>query len=433
MNILVLGGYGLIGTAVVRRLMADGHAVTGLGRDIVAARRTIPSAHWVAAHLATLPTPEAWGSLLAELRPVAIVNCAGVLQDGARDSVAAVQSAAIRALVAAAPAAGVTRFVQVSATRAGPTAETAFMRTKGEADAALRASALDWTILRPGLVLAPQAYGGTALLRAVAALPIALPLVDAQAEVQTVAVDDVADAVARVLAGDVPSRRVYDLVEDAPHALADVARAMRGWLGLAAVPVVELPSFVGRAVGLVADALGWLGWRSPFRSTALRELSAGIRGDPKPWRAATGRSLSPLAETLARLPSTVQERWFARLFLLKALVIGTLAAFWLVTGLVTLVDIGAARDVLTRHAVAPGVATAIAVVGAVVDIALGIGILVRRWMRRAAGGMIGVTLAYLAGGTALAPDLWADPLGALVKAVPAMVLAVVALALAEDR
>jgi hypothetical protein len=33
----------------------------------------------------------------------------------------------------------------------------------------------------------------------------------------------------------------------------------------------------------------------------------------------------------------------------------------------------------------------------------------------------------------LAPDLWADPLGPLVKVVPAMLPAVALLALAEDR
>ncbi len=54
-------------------------------------------------------------------------------------------------------------------------------------------------------------------------------------------------------------------------------------------------------------------------------------------------------------------------------------------------------------------------------------------MPAAALGMITLTLAYLAGGTVLTPNLWADPLGPLVKAIPAMCLAVVALALAEDR
>lgn len=433
MKVLVLGGYGLIGSAVVRRLLASGHEVVGLGRDTAQASRTMPAARWITADLATLRTAAAWAPLIAEAAPHAVVNCAGALQDGARDAVGAVQSDAIRALVAAAPAAGVRRFVQVSAPRAERSAETEFMRSKGEADAALAASPLEWTILRPGLVLAPQAYGGTALLRAVAALPVVMPLVMSDAVVQTVSVDDVAGAVARAVAAELPSRRTYDLVEAETHTLADVTRAIRAWLGLAPVPLVAVPAPLARGVSVVADALSWLGWRSPLRSTAMTELAAGIRGDAGPWREATGQPLSTLAETLSAMPATVQERWFSRLFLLKPLAIATLAGFWIVTGLVTLADIDAAAEVLTDNDVARGVAQAIAFLGALADIGLGLAIMVRRWLKPAALGMIALTFAYLAGGTVLAPDLWADPLGPLVKAVPALVLAVVALALAEDR
>jgi hypothetical protein len=65
--------------------------------------------------------------------------------------------------------------------------------------------------------------------------------------------------------------------------------------------------------------------------------------------------------------------------------------------------------------------------------ALGAGILVKATAARAALGMILVTLGHLAGGSLVAPDLWLDPLGPLVKAVPAMTPAVVVLALEGDR
>jgi predicted RNA methylase len=48
-------------------------------------------------------------------------------------------------------------------------------------------------------------------------------------------------------------------------------------------------------------------------------------------------------------------------------------------------------------------------------------------------GMIAITLAYLGAATVLAPDLWLDPLGALVKAVPSLCLALVALAILDER
>jgi hypothetical protein len=41
--------------------------------------------------------------------------------------------------------------------------------------------------------------------------------------------------------------------------------------------------------------------------------------------------------------------------------------------------------------------------------------------------------AYLVGGTWLAPELWADPLGPLLKIFPALALTLAALAIADDR
>ncbi|MCC2097521.1 MAG: SDR family oxidoreductase [Hyphomicrobiales bacterium] len=433
MRVLVLGGYGLIGADICRCLVVAGHHVTGLGRATATARRQMPAVDWVEADIAGLAAPKDWLAMLERIRPDAIVNCAGALQDGARDRLVAVQETAMLALYPAAVQAGVRQLVQISAPRASADASTSFMRTKGKADAALAQSALEWTVLRPGLVLAPQAYGGTALLRALAATPYCLPMALAGRPVRTVAVGDVARAVESVLSGKVPGRQTYDLVEDEAHALADCLRAMRGWLGLPPGLEVAVPETLVRLAARGADALGWLGWRSPMRTTAIEELKAGVEGDPRPWRQATGRSLSSLQQSLAAAPATVQERWFARLFFLKPMAIGTLSAFWLVTGLITLANPAAARQVLTASGASEAFASAIVYAGSFADMVLGIAILFRRWMPVAALGMIALTLAYLIGGTIMTPGLWADPLGPLVKAVPAMMLALMALALAPDR
>ena len=433
MRILVLGGYGLIGTHVVGRLLGDGHELIGLGRDIRQAGIQTPQVKWIAADLGLLTTAAAWGAVLRLADAQAIVNCAGALQDGTRDDVGRVQSAAMRALYSAAPAFAIEQLIQISAPRSNPHGETAFMRSKGAADAALQDSTLDWVILRPGLVFSPQAYGGTALLRALAACPWVQPMAYGDRLLQTVCADDVAGAVSEVLSGRVATRRIYDLVEDKPRSLREVIGLLRAWLGIPPAPEVIINPTLILAAARVADGLGWLGWRSPMRTTAITELAAGITGNPAAWRTQTGRPLASLEATLRQLPATIQERWYARAFMLKPVIIAVLSVFWTATGVVALANPQSAARVLTSRGLDDGLALTIVVSGVAMDLILGLAVISRNSMPWAAKGMIAVTLAYLIGGTLLTPDLWLDPLGPLVKAIPALALALVALALEGDR
>ncbi|MBX9700157.1 MAG: DoxX-like family protein, partial [Acetobacteraceae bacterium] len=166
---------------------------------------------------------------------------------------------------------------------------------------------------------------------------------------------------------------------------------------------------------------------------AWAELVHGVDGDPARWITAGGAPPRPLAATLRSLPATVQERWFARLWALKPLVIGMLAVFWVLSGAIGLARFEAAQVVLTARGVADLPAALAVGVGAAVDLLLGAAVLVRRWVVPAACGMLAVTAAYLLGASILAPDLWLDPLGPLVKTLPAAVLALVAIALAPER
>jgi uncharacterized protein YbjT (DUF2867 family) len=428
MRVLVVGAYGLLGGHVTARLLADGHQVVGVGRDLAAAARRFPGVAWVRADL-RLTSREQWIAHLAGMD--AVVNCAGALQDGPRDDLRAVHVATVDALASACEATGVRRFVHISAVGVGR-GVGAFLSTKKAADEALQRSSLDWIILRPGLVIAPVAYGGSALLRGLAGFPLAIPATNAESRIQTVSVTDVAEAVIRSLVVE-RTRFICDLVARESTTLADLLRALRAWLGFAPVRLVTVPAWWGAIAAAGADLLGRLGWRSPMRTAALEQLAAGVEGRAEDAQMHLGFTPASLSQTLAAWPSGVQERWFARLYLMKPLLVATLAAFWAASGAIGLARHENATALLMAAGLPQMLSAAAVYGGSAVDLILAVLSCVRATARVAFVGMITVTAAYLVSASVWVPALWSDPLGPLVKSVPAAVLALVALAILDER
>jgi len=427
-KVLVLGASGLIGSAIVRGLLDAGHDVVALARNIAPAQRRQPGAHWLSLDISRLVRPDDWSHSLSGIDGV--IDAAGALQDGPADNLQALQRATL-ALFAACAA---SKLCLVHVSAAGvEVANAPFMVNKRDADAALQALDFDWTILRPGFVLSPVAYGGSAMLRALAALPFMVPVTFADRTLRSVHVDEVVAAALACLEGRVPARQVYDLVAGEPERFEDIVLALRGWLGLRPVPVIDLPASLVRPLFLMGDLVGLLGWRSAMRSASFDQLTIGIDGDPTAWQRASGRTLAGAASSLGRMPAGVQELWFARLWTLKPVVIGVLALFWLLSGGIGLARWQEAMVVLTARGTPEALAMIAVVGGGIADILIGLAIALRRSARAGMIAALTLSAAYLLGAVALAPDLWLDPLGPMLKVLPGMILTLVALALLEDR
>lgn len=177
-NVLIVGAYGLIGSGIAARLLADGFRVTGLGRNRAIARRVLPGIAWKIEDVSTLLNADKWQPIVSEFSVV--VNCSGALQDGPDDDLELVHHHAVSALAQACAFADV-KLIQISAVGAQADASTAFLASKARGDGAIRSSGALYHIFRPGLVLAPHAYGGTAVLRMLAAVPLIQPVALPQA------------------------------------------------------------------------------------------------------------------------------------------------------------------------------------------------------------------------------------------------------------
>jgi uncharacterized protein YbjT (DUF2867 family) len=430
MRILLIGASGLIGSAIAARLKRDGHAIVAVGRGGGPAARRVPVDRWLTLDLRRATTPEAWLPHLAGID--AVVNCAGVLQDSNRDSPGKVHREMPLALWRACGAAGVRRVIHFSALGVDREAITDFSASKRDGDEALAASGLDWVILRPSVVVGRPAYGGSALFRGLAALPV-FPRPAEAGPVDVVQLDDVAETVARLLAPGAPSRMALELAGPDRLAFADIVVAYRRWLGWTPAKSFAAPSWLMGLAYRAGDALARLGWRPPIRSTPGREIRRGAIGDNEEWRRATGIEPQSLAAALAANPASVQERWFARLYLLKPLAIGTFALFWLLTGLISL---GPGYGRATHYMLAGGggrLSGPSVVAGALADIAIGCAVAWRPATKLALWAALGLSGFYIVAGTILLPELWGDPLGPMMKIWPILALNLLCLAILDER
>lgn len=427
MRVLVVGASGFIGSAIAIRLRACGHEVVAVSRG----RPTGPSGGHLPLDLSQQRTAADW---LPHLRAIdAVVYCAGALQEAPGDSLEHVHHRAPASLFEACAETGVRRVILFSAIGVDRETRTAFSSTKAAGERALMGSPLDWVILRPSIVIGRGAYGGSALLRGLAALPV-LAVPAGAGALQPVMLDDIVETVLHFLKTDAPARVALDLAGPEALPLGALVGRFRRWLGWRPVPTMTLPGWLGSIAFRFGDLGGWFGWRSAIRSTAGRELLRGATGDPARWIAATGIQPRSLDATLMAEPATVQDRWFAGLYLLRPWIFGVLALFWISTGIVSLGQ-GWQNGIglLNEGGVLGWKAAAVVVGGALADLAIGLTIAWRRTARLGLILAILLTLTYLVIGTLLLPRLWSDPLGPMLKVPPILLFHLAALGILEDR
>lgn len=430
-SIAVLGANGLIGHAVALDLTRRGFQVRGYARRFTPAQRAALGEAATETLLMDLDR-DGLDRLLQDVDMV--INTIGILQGAEIESVHRAFAARLAAVCAVAPMKLLVHF-SIPGDAAGD--RTAYSRSKREGERAITASGAPYVILRPGFVIATPAYGGSALMRGLAALPFDLPARDAKSFFAATAISDLCETVARVASdwrgGKKDWRKSWDVMEQRPGTVGDIVTAFRAHNGGPKV-LMATPGWM-LAPGVIAgDIVAWLGWKPPIRSTAVQEMRRGVAGDPRPWMEDTGISPLSARQAVAATPATVQEKWFARLYLLKALAFAILVIFWCASGSIALtVAFAAARQTLLDHGFSFGLAQAVTIASSLLDISIGLLIAFRRTSRFGLIAGIVVSLGYMAGSAVIAPDLWVEPLGALVKTGPAMVLMLFCLAILDDR
>jgi uncharacterized protein YbjT (DUF2867 family) len=207
--VLVTGAAGFVGTHVCRQLATRGARVRGLVRSPVkAAERLAPMP--VELHVGDVR--DAMVMQRAMHGCDTVVHLAAIAIERRGQTYEEVNARGTERVLGAMQATGVRRLIHMSQNGAASSLPYRFLRSKGLAEDAVRASGADWTILRPSVIFGPEDEFVNVLARLVRLTPFVYPLPGGgTARFQPIAVDDVAQVVATALAESDTIHQAYAL------------------------------------------------------------------------------------------------------------------------------------------------------------------------------------------------------------------------------
>lgn len=256
-DILLIGGNGFVGRVIAAQLQLAGYSVLIPTGHLVAARelRMLPKVHVEDADIHDFDELQ---SLCGRInKNGAVINLVGVLHDKPMQPYGKVFKAAHvdlpKNIITAMQLHGLKRYLHMSALGADSNGPSMYQRSKGDGEAAVKASNLDWTIFRPSVIFGAQDQFINLFSKLTKLFP-AMPLANHQAQFQPVSVDDVASAFVKSLSMPQTIHQSYDLVGPTVYTMKEIVEfaARRAKTSCAIIPV---PAFVGYLQALAFEFL----------------------------------------------------------------------------------------------------------------------------------------------------------------------------------
>lgn len=299
--ILVTGGTGFVGRAVVRELVRQGLSVRVLARqpERPSARQLVRETG-CACWAGDILDPR---SLDAALKGVeAVIHLVGIIRESGRQTFMRVHGEGTHHVVEACRRAGVSRLVHMSASGTRPYAPAPYHRGKWAGECAVRASGLDWTIFRPAVIYGP----GDGFCRLLA-LPMRPPLRwlsggmvpmvgEGTTRVQPVRVEEVAEMFVRALQHPVAIGGTYEL-GGVPISFRQLLLELGAAYGVRVYPV-PVPREMVYAAAWLVEVLS--PWKIPTPGHVMM-LEEDQQADTSPAQRDLGFAPLSFAEGLSRM------------------------------------------------------------------------------------------------------------------------------------
>jgi len=256
-DILLIGGNGFVGRVLAAQLQVEGYSVL-LPTSHLAAGRDLRMLSKVHLEDADVHDFDELQSLCTRVKSNgAVINLVGALHDKPAIPYGKVFKAAHvdlpKNIITAMQMHGLKRYLHMSALGADSNGPSMYQRSKGDGEAAVKASDLDWTIFRPSVIFGAQDQFINLFTKLTKLSPV-LPLANHQAKFQPVSVDDVAKAFVMSLKIPQTIHQSYDLVGPTIYSMKEIVEfaARKAKTSCAIIP---MPAFVGYLQALAFEFL----------------------------------------------------------------------------------------------------------------------------------------------------------------------------------
>jgi len=300
-NICVLGGSGFVGTELVTRLVNAGHWVRVPTRNLADADR-LRVLDTVELRTANVHEKRVLGQLFEDCS--AVINLIGILNEHGRDTFARVHTELAAKVISAARGAGVRRVLHMSSLGASEQAPSRYLRSKGAAEAAVRALPHGEqphpavTVFRPSVIFGAHDSLTNRFVHLLRMSGGILPLARANARFAPISVLDVAEAFARALTAPASAGATYELCGPEVLTLEQIVRLTARSAHLPC-HIFKLPDLLARLQGVVMGLLPGKpfsldNFRSLTVDSVCRENGCAALGiEPRPMLAELPLYLSP--------------------------------------------------------------------------------------------------------------------------------------------
>lgn len=294
-RVFVTGATGFVGRAVVQALRADGHSVRCLVRR--GSERDLRGLGAIERVEGDVLVRQGLEEDMAGCQ--AVIHLVGIIREQPSRGVTFEQvhtQGTINVLDAAA-AAGVRRFLHMSALGTRPNARSRYHRTKWAAEEAVRASGLRWTIFRPSIIYGRGDQFLTMLAYFVRRYPVMPVIGSGRQRLQPVPVEHVAEGFARGLVMGAAEKQTYDVGGPDTVTMIELLDIIGAAVGRQRVHKLHLPLGLMRPLTWALHRLPGF----PVTPDQLLMLEEDNAGDPASFYSTFGLTPTPLVTGIRRM------------------------------------------------------------------------------------------------------------------------------------